>query len=187
MIPTVNIVTGEVNSGKTTRMRALFRRTIAADVILSEKIFDGGRFLGYRLVRLKSGEARTLALCEEAYLGQFAQACRLDRFVFSAEGLRFGIRTLERLCFNPAVGALFLDEVGPLELQGQGFAGVLPQLLRAEKELYITVRSSCLPEFLQKFEITEYRLIQESCNVDTVRIPPAPLQTTAIISSPNIN
>lgn len=162
MMPTVNIVTGEVNAGKTARMRKLFCQTIAADGILSDKIFGDGRFLGYRLMHLKSGEARTLALCEEAYQGQYTEACRLGSFVFSAEGLCFGIRILEGLCADPAIGALFLDEVGPLELRGQGFAGVLPQLLRAEKELYITVRSVCLPEFLNKYKVAEYRLIQDT-------------------------
>lgn len=158
-MPTVRIVTGEVDVGKTARMRELYRQTAAADGVLSEKIFDNGRFCGYRLTRLGNGETRTLALIEEAYDGQFAEACRLGPFVFSAEAFRFGNGTLERLCADPAVGALFLDEAGPLELRGQGFAAVLPVLLRAGKELYVTVRSGCLREFLRTYEIEKYRLI----------------------------
>ena len=60
---------------------------------------------------------------------------------------------------DPAVGALFLDETGLLELRGKGFSGVIPAMLRSGKELYITVRSDCLQEFLRKFEIADYLLL----------------------------
>jgi nucleoside-triphosphatase THEP1 len=155
----VHIVTGEVNAGKTARMKELFRQTAAADGILSEKFFDKDVFCGYRLVHLQGGESMALAVPEAAYHGQFAEACRLGPFVFSAEAFRFGRELLERLCADPAVGAIFLDEVGPLELRGQGFADALPAFLQSGKALYVTVRSNCLQAFLRKYEIAEYRLI----------------------------
>lgn len=159
MKPSVNIVTGEVNAGKTARMRELFRQSAKADGILSEKIFDREGFRGYRLVRLQGGETMELALSEAAYHGQFTESCRLGPFVFSEEAFRFGTGTMERLCADPLVGALFLDETGPLELRGKGFSGVIPAMLRSGKELYITVRSDCLQEFLRKFEIADYLLL----------------------------
>lgn len=159
-MPMVNIVTGEVNAGKTTRMKELFGQMAAADGILSEKFFDKGIFCGYRLVHLQGGESMALAVPEAAFHGQFTEACRLGTFVFSAEAFRFGKEILGRLCADPNVSVLFLDEAGPLELGGQGFADVLPTLLHSGKPLYMTVRSNCLQAFLRKYEIIEYRLIQ---------------------------
>ena len=158
-MPVIHIVTGEVNAGKTTLMRTLFHFMPVSDGLLSEKIYVDGDFSGYRLVHLQSGETRELALLQKAYLGQFREACRLGSFVFSSEAFRFGLEILERQSANPAVRTLFLDEAGPLELNGQGFAGVLPALLLCGKSLYITVRRGCLEEFLRKFEILEYQLI----------------------------
>ena len=155
----VHIVTGEVNAGKTTLMRTLFHSTPASDGLLSEKIYADGDFSGYHLVHLQSGETRELALLQKAYHGQFREACRLGPFVFSEEAFRFGTEILKRQSANPAVCTLFLDEAGPLELQGWGFAGVLPALLLCGKSLYITVRFGCLEEFLRKFEIVEYQLL----------------------------
>jgi nucleoside-triphosphatase THEP1 len=157
--PAVTIVTGAVNAGKTARMRELFRQAAKADGILSEKIFDKGGFCGYRLVHLRSGETKELALLETEYHGQFTEAWRLGSFVFSAEAFRFGCELLERLCANPGAGSIFLDEAGPLELEGQGFAGVLPSLLRSGKELYITVRGGCLQAFIRAYGIADYLLI----------------------------
>ena len=133
MKPTVNIVTGAVNAGKTARMRELFRQAAAADGILSEKIFEKGGFRGYRLVHLQSGEMKELALIETEYHGQFTEACRRGPFVFSAEAFRFGRDVMERLSADPAVNTLFLDEAGLLELKGQGFAEVVPVMIRSGK------------------------------------------------------
>ena len=54
MTPGLHIVTGAVNAGKTSRMKELYCQTPSADGFLSEKVFSGGVFLGYRLVRLRS-------------------------------------------------------------------------------------------------------------------------------------
>lgn len=159
MMPPVHIVTGNINAGKTARMRELYLEMAAADGILSEKLVENGAFYGYRLVHLRSGAAIVLALLDEKYHGQFPEACRIGSFVFSADAIRFGINILEQLCANPTISAIFLDEVGPLELGGCGFADVLPVLLHAKRELYITVRSRCVQEFLQKYRIMDYRLI----------------------------
>lgn len=155
----VHIVTGEVNAGKTTRMRELYRQTAAADGILSEKRLSWEGCCGYQLVRLRSGETMAFALPEMAYHGQFTPACRLGPFVFSQEAFRFASGALAGLCADPCISAIFLDEAGPLELRGQGFAGALPALLRSGKELYITVRTGCLQAFVHTYGIARYQLI----------------------------
>ncbi len=160
----VRIITGAVGAGKTALMRDLFHQTPAADGILSEKLFDKTSFIGYRLVHLQGGEGMEFALLSRAYQGQFEEDGRLGPYVFSAEAFRFGIGILERAIADPAVRALFLDEAGPLELKGQGFAGVLPALLGSGKDLYITVRTSCLGEFLRRYKVPEYQLIQVPLN-----------------------
>lgn len=159
MIPGLHIVTGAVNAGKTARMKELYRQTSAADGYLSEKIFSHGVFLGYRLVSLRGEEERLLALTKEAFHGQYHEACRLGEFIFSQEAFRFGIQGLLRMHKDPAVCSIFLDEAGPLELRGEGFASILSILLRGEKEIYLTVRSACLERFLITYGIEEYDLI----------------------------
>lgn len=155
----LTIVTGPVNAGKTARMRKLSLQAPAADGLLSEKIFRDGAFGGYRLVRLQGGEGMDLALPVSAFNGQFTEACRLGPFVFSAEAFRYGLRTLALLREAPAVQTIFLDEAGPLELRGEGFAAALPPLLQSGKALCIAVRSPCLRAFLRTFGVTEYRAV----------------------------
>ena len=159
MTPGLHIVTGVVNTGKTSRMKELYCQTPSADGFLSEKVFSGGVFLGYRLVRLRSGEGRLFALTEEAFHGQYREICRLGPFIFSQEAFSFGIRGLLSLYRDDNVTAIFLDEAGPLELGGLGFARILPILLHSGKDIYLTVRRACLEQFLIEFDIGEYELI----------------------------
>lgn len=126
---------------------------------MSEKVFSGGVFLGYRLVRLRSGEGRLLALTKENLRGQYREACRLGPFIFSQKAFSFGIRGLLSLYRDDTVTAIFLDEAGPLELGGLGFARILPILLYSRKDIYLTVRRACLEQFLIEFDIGEYELI----------------------------
>ncbi len=111
---------------------------------------------------LDSDETAILALKREAYDGRFTQACRLGDYVFSEEAFRLGNGILRRLTEDPAVRAVFLDEAGPLELSGRGFAESLPALARSEKDLFIAVRAGCLADFLRTYEIENPRIIPVS-------------------------
>lgn len=158
----LHIITGEVNTGKTTRMRALFLQKEAADGLVSEKIWEDGKFRGYRLVHLQGRETMELALLKDEYHGQFPTACRFGPFVFSQPAFQFGADLLKQLCMNPAINSVFLDEVGPLELKGQGFASILPVLLHSRKNLFLTIRGDCLNKFLEKHKIEHCLLVSTS-------------------------
>lgn len=118
--------------------------------------------IGYRLVSLQGGQERPLALTQAAFRGQFQEACRLGPFVFSAKAFSFANEHLLRLCSDAGVDTLFLDEAGPLELRGEGFAPALPALLGSGKALCVAVRTGCLTEFLARYDIRDYELISVS-------------------------
>ena len=49
-------------------------------------------------------------------------------------------------------GIVFLDEAGPLELKGEGYADCLDTLLSSSiAKLYVAVRSECVDEFKSIF------------------------------------
>ncbi len=73
----VHIVTGEVNAGRTARMRELYRQTAAADGILSEKRFSGEGCCGYHLVHLRSGKELYITVrtgCLQAFVQTYGIA-----------------------------------------------------------------------------------------------------------------
>jgi nucleoside-triphosphatase THEP1 len=123
------ILCGRTGSGKTTLAREVVARlreggyTVAG--ILAPGLLQDGRRLGFDLIDLATGESTALARETADVEGPHA---RWSRFAFSAEGLALGRRALG----PDAEGAdvVVVDEVGPFELAGGGWARSLDDLAR---------------------------------------------------------
>jgi nucleoside-triphosphatase THEP1 len=122
------IVTGATGSGKTTLATAVVERLRARGSrvagILAPGYLADGRRTGFDIVNLATGERKPLAREEARVVGPHA---RWSRFAFSTEGLAFGHKALA----EDARGAdvVVIDEVGPFELSGGGWAGALDALV----------------------------------------------------------
>jgi nucleoside-triphosphatase THEP1 len=66
------------------------------------------------------------------------------------------------MALGKQVTPLYLDEIGPLELEGKGFSHILRDCLASQAELFLVVRTGCLKDVLKAFGIREYELMQVS-------------------------
>jgi nucleoside-triphosphatase THEP1 len=123
-IATVAVVTGASGAGKTTLLLGLAEALRAAGRtvggIAAPLVRDGGVRVGYDVIDLASG-ART-PLCRLAAGGDDPA---VGPFVFIAEGLALGRAALAA---GGACEVVIVDEVGPLEMRGEGWAAALPAL-----------------------------------------------------------
>ncbi|MCK4369341.1 MAG: hypothetical protein KAV68_06785 [Dehalococcoidales bacterium] len=124
------IVTGRVGIGKTTICEKVVEiaRTLGYSCggILTPKVPDKGIIV----VDVQTGERKVLASIKKIYQGPHT-----GRYFFNPEGISFGIKAIDR---GISSDILFVDEVGHLELKGEGFTKIL-ELIRAGK-----VRNSVL-------------------------------------------
>ncbi len=150
----VIIVTGAVGIGKTTVCRRII------DIARNQGYTYGG-ILTYKaadqsiiIEDTQSGEKETLASTKAIYPGPNTQ-----RYFFNPEGIKFGDQAIER---GFASALLLIDEIGHLELSGEGFARV-PETIRANKtkKCILVIRKGLLSAFLPRlpskplvFEIT---------------------------------
>lgn len=157
----IHIVSGPIDSGKTSRMRALYDACPpgAAAGFISPKLYHGERFSGYELYSLADGQSAVLALLETDYDDRYERSFRFHQFIFSDAAFELGTSIIDRLLQENFNGEIFIDEIGPIELQGGGFAPILRQALRAGVDLTICVREACLEEVLSEFDIKDYLLI----------------------------
>ena len=122
------IVTGATGSGKTTLTLAVVERLRARGVrvagILAPGFLAEGRRTGFDIVNLATGEREPLAREEEHVAGPHP---RWSRFAFSPAGLALGHKALGE--DRRGADVVVVDEVGPFELSGGGWADALDALV----------------------------------------------------------
>ncbi len=134
------IITGRVGVGKTT---------------ICQKVLEVARSLGYScggiltpkapdksiiVVDVQSGERKVLASPDNIYQGPHT-----GRYFFNPEAIEFGNRAIDK-AISSAI--LFVDEVGYLELKGEGFVKTL-EIIKAGrvKNSILVIRQELLPAF----------------------------------------
>ncbi len=146
----VILLTGAVGAGKTTALKKLVRdwRESGRDVrgILAHRVFEGEQLVGYDLQIIGEDERITLARKRGAGLE------KIGPFIFSDDALARGRRVLRESAMAEVV---VIDEFGPLELAGGGWAEAVKKLLQeSDAKLILVVREQLLEQvraWLQPF------------------------------------
>jgi nucleoside-triphosphatase THEP1 len=175
----IHFITGAVNQGKSTRLLNIYRSLQMGDGFYNRKIYRGDSLAGQEIVHLASGASKLFSLREgfipererftldrkilfpageSLFPADWEEECRYDAFRFSRAGLNFG-REIIRNALERQLELIFIDEVGPLELAGQGFYETVKASIAASINIYLVVRSNCLPEVIEKFSIIRYQVV----------------------------
>ena len=143
----VIIVTGAIGIGKTTVCRKLIE-------ITQNRGYSWGGFLTYKtadkdiiIEDVQTGEKETLASINNVYHGP-----RTAKYFFNPQGIDFGTRAIDR---GISSTILLVDEIGHLELRGEGFTKV-PELIKAGKvkDCVLVIRKELLPALLPQLPAT---------------------------------
>lgn len=149
------ILTGPVHSGKTSFLRKLVDelkvKKLKIDGFLSDVVLENKEILGYDLYDLKN----------EQYIPYIRRDGeegweRIGSYFFIPEALAHA----KALIFQSrGVDILVVDEIGPLELRGEGLWPALRQVFSSPpKGLILVVRKSILKDFLRLLRGREIRV-----------------------------
>lgn len=139
----VIVVTGAIGIGKTAVCEKVVKtvqsRGYACGGILTYKARDKG----LTILDIQTGKSKTLASTDNIYHGP-----RTGRYFFNVEAIEFGIRAIDRGAYSDI---LFVDELGYLELDGEGFVNSLELIKAGEvKNSVLVIRKQLLPAFLAR-------------------------------------
>jgi nucleoside-triphosphatase len=139
----VVLITGEIGSGKTTLISAISARLKASGIvtggIIASAVYENGTKTGYKIQDVSVNKEMQLS-----HINDTEGLARVGRYFFIPEAIEFGRDALsvER---NRNSQMVLIDEIGAWELQGQGWAGSLNELIiNCNMPLIITVRKSFL-------------------------------------------
>ena len=150
------IITGSWNAGKTSKLLKIYNSLEAGscDGFASTKDFnDQGEFVGYSLMRLSTRDTFQLAVLKENYIGDLEGVLEFDRFIFFEEAFSSTSRIFERMIRDPQIKTICIDEIGPLELMGKGFAKILRLAIKSSKRVIIVANENNLERIKLEFNI----------------------------------
>ena len=150
----IRILTGEKHSGKTTAIQQWIAGKNNVVGVLSPIIQDMRHFQ-----LIPSQEVFLMESMDEK-----EPTYAIGRYCFSVAAFEKAINYLLARCTQNQVSYLVIDEIGPLELQGEGFHELLMELIQnrhsANYELLLVIREGITTEF-----ITHYGLLPEDCTM----------------------
>jgi nucleoside-triphosphatase THEP1 len=144
----IDILTGDVGSGKTTFLAGLLKSwpssSPAPEGFLGPRVFEKNMMLGYDLLTLRDG--RRLPFLRRAE-GPDTAAVGPWRLVDSSLAVAADIIRGSR-----PDALLVVDELGPLELEGRGHGPALAEVLdQPGRRFLFVVRETCLAGFSRMF------------------------------------
>jgi nucleoside-triphosphatase THEP1 len=150
--PEIVIITGDIHQGKTTFsqeiVKNLLERKIRIAGFFSIGIDENGRRSGFILTDIES--SKQIELCSEK---KDEKRLQLGKYYFNQDAILFGNKILES---NNVVDKqlIIIDEVGHLELNGQGWSGAMDKITTSSKipQLWV-VRKSLVQRITRRWNI----------------------------------
>lgn len=148
------IVTGAIGDGKTTFIRNLtgvFRGNgIESGGVLSERVMNGSHVTGYDLVNIRTGQREVLLRengeCGPSFIGRYSICLA-------------AVETGNNILMSLVTGSdaiVVVDEVGLLELRGEGWAESLEKLTETSRNhLILAVRNIFLDRVIEKWDLKD--------------------------------
>ncbi len=155
----VNIISGEIDSGKTTKMLQIYNDIKCGDGFITKKFYINGTNAGQEIIRLSTGDGLIFSLKKNFLQENWNERHSYYDYSFSEIGLKFAEEIIEASIVKD-IQPIYIDEIGPLEIcYEQGLYNTFMNVLSAKREIYVSVRYDCLDKFIKKFEIEKYSII----------------------------
>ena len=154
----VTIITGPLNSGKTTRMVEEYRNIARGDGFVSLKRMNGTVVEGFDLMRLSTGEERAFIRRIGSEPKNWAENCKLGPYTFSDDAVRWAAMQISGFISNDNF-PVYLDEIGIMELSGNCFYTIVKKIVISGGDAYISVRDESIEAVIEKFEISGAKII----------------------------
>ena len=181
--PQVVIITGDIHQGKTTFVQKIVtdfgKQKIRIAGFLSIGVDKDGTRTGFNLTDI--GSSRQIELCSDK---KEDKRLKLSRFYFSPEALVLGNEILNPDNLSDEK-LIVIDEIGPLELNDQGWSRAIESLTRSTTipQLWV-VRRSLVQKIARRwnignayiFDITESSIQEVESKLREIMSNPIPLQ-----------
>ena len=162
-LPATFILTGKIGQGKTTLIEKVIEilkeRKISVAGLFCPKLFEEGILKGYEVVDIRKNLRKTLMLVTDD-----DKKKDVGRFSIIPEGLELGLEALS-VTGKDHIQLVIIDEVGPLELNGRGWAGKITDIHNIKDiRILLVVRNGLVEQVISKWNIDQCKVMDVSDN-----------------------
>ena len=152
----IYIICGDQREGKTTFLKETIRNLKEVDVkvqgIMAEGIDLHGERTGFNLINVSTEKSKVL--CKTSGDSEWIKT---GKFYFNPEGLEFGRTILKKLSADSVV---VIDEIGPLEMRGEGWTESIESILKSfDNTMIWVVRRSLTESVIKKFDVRNVSIL----------------------------
>ena len=155
----IKIVTGKINSKKTTSMMELFLNNHQGDGFISVKMMSEQKVYGYQAMKLSSREKRLLMIHKDFYLSDFFCIEKIGPYLIHPSVKQWVEQEIEKL-IQKRVQPIYLDEVGALELGGLGFDSIFKKMVLSGLDLVIVVREDLIDQVVKHYQLKDVTILK---------------------------
>jgi len=162
----VFILTGSIGQGKTTFIQKIVENFQSKGTVVggiySPRVMQGETTIGYDIIDINTNE-------REIFLRQNTaeKNMKIGRFNINLQGLQKGIKTLKS-SMDSNTQIVIIDEVGKLELDNNGWASGIDELIkRKQNHLLLVIRDRYIEQIIDKWEINNYQVFDIKENTFT--------------------
>ena len=139
---------GPVKSGKSSRLLSFVQNRKDIGGILSP-VFNGKKYL----YDIQTGEKRLL---EADSNDSEIEIVKVGKYRFKEKIFKWGKEVLKKI-YNQNISILIIDEIGPLELAGEGLSPIADEIIKNlpfySYQTVVVVRESLVCKFLEHYKI----------------------------------
>jgi nucleoside-triphosphatase THEP1 len=157
----IKIVTGKINSQKTTRMMDLYLKDRKGDGFISQKIMNDQKVYGYHAMKLSSREKRLLMIHKDFYLSEFFCIEKIGPYLIHPSVKQWVEQEIDKM-IQKKIQPIYLDEIGALELGGLGFDSIFKTMVSSGLNLIIVVREDMIDLVIKHYQLNDVTIIESS-------------------------
>ena len=155
----IHIVTGKMNSGKSSKLGSIYKKLQKGDGFISVKRMHYDKVHGYEMMKLSNNSLSPLVVRREFAHSDMDIECQIGPFLFLKDTVIKVESEIEQM-IKDKISPIFLDEVGQLELYDKCFDSIFKKMVNSGLEIYVTVRDELVDEVIEKYQIEKVDIIK---------------------------
>lgn len=152
----VKIITGKINSGKSTTIQRLYNKHKKGDGFISVKNMYETSVQSYDILRLSTLKRKEFVV-KEGFYDPEDIACQIGPYLFYQDTLLYIEKEIKDMIVQ-GITPIYLDEIGQLELYDQCFHKIFELILESNVDCVISVREDLVQEVIRKYQIQEVEI-----------------------------